>query len=136
MGEELAKELRQRWPEVSVSGAKYMVIDDATPKHPALDFWISHPVIWDPALGGGIVVTEGGPTAAWSLFQGLYQGTVEQGRQLKKWPRKSLPPLDKKKNGLAEPGVSWLPALLVVGGIGYVGYSIYARQQGAKGAQL
>jgi hypothetical protein len=131
VGAKLASLLQQTWPKASVADGQYMVINDNEPKHPALDFWLSHPVIWDPTLGGG-AVAEGGPTQAWSEFKGLWRGTADQGGvgggNLKPWPRDGT--LPKGKNGKTPKSeASWLPAALLLAGIGYI---VYARRKDSR----
>lgn len=113
-GQILAKELRVRWPNIQISDTEYLVIDDDKPKHPALDFWLAHPVLWDPKLASG----EGGPTTAWARFEGLYKGSADQGVQLRRspWPRKSGPIFEESK----------IPPAVVAGIIGVIAYGAYS----------
>ena len=123
IGQSLASGLQSIWPGASVSEAGFHVINDNEPKHPALDFWLSHPTIWDPGLGNG-----GASTAALDRFEGLYRGRAEQGLNLKPWPRKGVPEL----NGGSKPVASEFPVVpaLILGAIGL--WFFAGRNRGAR----
>lgn len=80
-------ELTDRFPGIQVSGAHFDEINDDDPKHPALDFWRSQPVLYDAQFLGSIV-----PTDAFARFEGLFQGKAEDGIGLKKWPKEQPGP--------------------------------------------
>jgi hypothetical protein len=110
-------ELLGRFPKLHITDAHFEVINDDDPKHPALDFWRSHPIIYEAQFLGSMV-----PTAAFARYDGLYRGAAEQGLALKKWaidvPFVEPPPVG---------GIDVATALLVVGGVGLAAYLIYQQ---------
>lgn len=82
----LEADLASRFGPFRVEDPKFLAIDDDEPKHPALDFWLSHAILWDQPLIGDAI-----PTQAWEKFQGMYKGSVDQGLSLKKWQNPSDP---------------------------------------------
>lgn len=84
--EDIAKKLRnalvERFPTIEIRRPRFEEINDASPKHPALDFWRFHPVIYEAQFLDKMV-----PTDAFARFEGLYKGRAEDGRSLKPWPK-------------------------------------------------
>lgn len=87
VGERLKSALAAQFPRLTISNARWEQITDDVPKHPALDFWLSHYVLWDTPAGSAPMFSESKPTQASALFKGLYQGRAEDGIQLKEWPK-------------------------------------------------
>lgn len=86
IAEKLEADLASRFGPFRVEDVKFLQIDDDEPKHPALDFWTSHPILWDQPIFGTAK-----PTQAWENFEGMYQGSVDQGLSLKRWQNPSSP---------------------------------------------
>lgn len=123
IGNKVRAALLGRYPNLVVSGPGFFQIDDSTPKHPALDFWRAHPVLWEmPFFGAGF------PTDAFARFEGLYRGTYDQGIQLQPWPREE-PGL--KPNGTAKAALGDTTILWLVGGAAaaWLVYSTMKEQQ-------
>lgn len=129
----VATELAARFPGLSISDARFEQITDDAPKHPALDFWLYHTVIWDIPAGSVLPTLEvGNPTHAFARFEGLYRGKAEQGATLKKWPKDQPPPPNGNgTNGGADESV--VPLVLLAAGAAVAVYLIYQRtsRQGA-----
>lgn len=84
--------LADRFPSLTVGDARFDEINDTDPKHPALDFWLYSPVIWDIPGGAAFPHLEKGvPTHAFERFEGLYRGTALDGANLKKWQQPGSP---------------------------------------------
>lgn len=79
-------DLASRFGPFKVEDPKFLQIDDSEPKHPALDFWMSHVVLWDQPLIGPAK-----PTQAWEKFEGMYKGSVDEGLSLKRWQNPTGP---------------------------------------------
>jgi len=117
-------ELASRFGSLVISGAKFDQITDDAPKHPALDFWLSHTVIWDLPTGLLPAMDKGQPTAAFARFEGLYQGHAEDGINLKPWP--------KDDPGMGPPlKMASSTTLLWVAGGAFALFAIYRMNQGA-----
>lgn len=129
----VATELAARFPGLSVTGARFEQITDDVPKHPALDFWLYHTIIWDIPGGSLLPMLEkGNPTHAFARFEGLYRGKAEQGASLKKWPKdQPIEPPNGNGNGVADDGTVAL--VLLAAGAAVAAYLIYQRtsRQGA-----
>ena len=84
----------------------------------AVDFWRSHPVVWDRSLGSGSL---GGPTQAFSNRQGIYIGQADDGTGLKSWSGGTRPDLGPSNGGGGSVGTT----LLWVGGAAVAVGAIY-----------
>ena len=73
------RSLRERFPQLSVRAADLLQI---TAPPAAIDFWRSHPTLWDPSLGQ---TGQGGPTQAFANLTGAYLGAADDGPGLKPW---------------------------------------------------
>jgi hypothetical protein len=128
----VATELADRFPGLTITNARLEQITDDEPKHPALNFWLYHTIIWDIPGGSALpILEEGKPTHAFARFEGLYRGKAEQGASLKKWPMDQPPP---NGNGGANGGAeSIVPLVLLAGGAAVAVYLIFQRtsRQGA-----
>lgn len=136
IAERVRAALLRRFPGLQITGAHFEVINDDSPKHPALDFWLSHTVIWD--IPGGLVpfLEDGSPTAAYGRFEGLYRGTADQGISLKSWPKDD--PFEKPNgsNGGDKPPLATAKTdstVLWVAGAAVVAWLIF-RKPARKGA--
>lgn len=130
IAQRVATELEARFAGVAVRGARFEQITDDAPKHPALDFWLYHSIIWD--IPSGVLfptLEKGNPTHAFARFEGLYRGKAEQGASLKKWPEDRPP--GSGANGVNESSV--LPFVLLAGSAALVAYLVYQRTD-RKGA--
>lgn len=87
VGTRMKAALSAQFPRLTISNARWEQITDAAPKHAALDFWLSHYILWDTPAGSIPMLAESKPTHASALFKGLYQGRAEDGIKLKKWPK-------------------------------------------------
>ncbi len=76
------KALVERFPTIEIHDARFEEINDTEPKHPALDFWRFHPVIYEAQFLDRMV-----PTDAFARFEGLYRGRAEEGHSIKPWPK-------------------------------------------------
>jgi len=129
--------LASRFPEMAITNARFEQITDDEPKHPALDFWLYQPIIWDIPSGTVLPpsMETGKPTHAFARFEGLFRGKAEQGSALKKWPKDE--PF-KPPNGNGKPNgdeTNIVAVVLVLAGAAAVGYLIY-RETGKQGAAL
>jgi hypothetical protein len=118
--------LTGRFPTLQVVNARFEQITDDSPKHPALDFWRSVPIIYEAQFMGPTV-----PTQAFARFEGLYRGKAEQGVMLKKWPKQ--PPGNGGSSNGDNGDESVVPLVLLGVGAAAVVYFIYQRtnKQGA-----
>jgi hypothetical protein len=124
----VATALAARFPGLAIVNARFEQITDDVPKHPALDFWLYHTIIWD-IPGGSLlpIMEEGEPTH-------LYRGKAEQGATLKKWPKEQPPPNGGNGNGInGGADDSTVPLVLLGVGAAVAVYLIYQRtsRQGA-----
>ena len=129
VGQAVKTELTSRFPNLVVSGAHFDQITDAEPRHPALDFWLSHSVLWDLPWALFPAFEKGQPTGAFARFEGLYQGNAEQGLDLKPWPR-TEPSIGPTLASSSSSTVLWLAGGAVAL---YVIYRLSSRQ-GYQGA--
>lgn len=109
---EIAMKLRtglaSRFGIFNIEAAQLLQFDDEQPIHPAFDFWrFQVPVIYETPFQGKPV-----PTGAFARFEGLYQGTAEDGINLKPWPRddKPEPPSPKVEEPEQDNDLVWLAA--------------------------
>lgn len=120
--------LAGRFPDLQIVGERFEEINDDAPKHPALDFWRFHPIIYEAQFLGSTV-----PTQAYADFQGLYRGRAEDGLSLKRWP-KDEPFEPKPENGQVpqSEGIG-TGAILLLAGSAALGWLVYRqlKQQGA-----
>lgn len=122
--------LAERFPGLQIADPHFDEINDDSPKHPALDFWRFHPVIYEAQFLGSVV-----PTSAFARFEGLYRGNAEQGASLKKWPKdQPFPKPGNGGNGNGQAGgVSTGEAILWVAGAAAVAWLLF-RKPTRKGA--
>jgi len=90
--EELAEKVSARlvgqFPDIRISNPHWLIINDDEPKHPALDFWLNEPIIWDVSF---LDTDQGAATTYLGERKGLYRGKAEHARAggssagLKKW---------------------------------------------------
>lgn len=113
--------LAERFPGFEIQGPHFDQLDDDAPKHPALDFWRFHPIIYEAQFFGSVV-----PTAAFARFEGLYRGNAEQGLSLKTWPKDK--PFENGDGDTADTNTT----IFWVAGAAAVAYLVYRVSKGAR----
>lgn len=80
--------LRERFPGLVITDPKLLQL---TGPPDAVDFWRSHPTVWDPTLGQ---TGQGGPTSAFAKLEGVYEGVADEGPRARPWitPQPDLGP--------------------------------------------